>query len=231
MIGASRRRILLFLCGMASLAVCGCADIELPYWVPFQGPPSDQMPGVVPPRERVEKLKKLSEAASAATPEERKRVSEQLAASIPTETDPLIRLEIIRTLGRYPGPAADRILKAALSDSEAHVRTVACEAWGKRTDADAVALLAEALRADADADVRLAAAKALGETKNAAAVAPLGEALADPDPAMQYRAMLSLKQTSGKDLGDSVERWQQYVKGELKDAPTPSLAERFRSLF
>jgi HEAT repeat protein len=91
--------------------------------------------------------------------------------------------------------------------------------------------LAEALRNDVDGDVRLAAAGALGETKNPAAVAPLGEALADPDPAMQYRAVLSLKQTAGKDLGNSVERWQQYVKGELPAEPTPSLADRFRRLF
>ena len=144
-----------------------------------------------------------------------------MAASIRTEKDPLIRLEIIRTLGRYPGPAADAILKAALSDPEARVRVAACEAWGKRNDAQAVALLSEALRSDVDADVRLAAAKALGETKNPAAVAALGEALTDSDPAMQYRAVLSLKQATGKDLGNSVERWQQYVKGERPEEPDP----------
>ena len=221
MIGASSRRVLLMLCGLASLAAAGCADMELPSWVPFQGPASDKMAGVVPPRERIEKLKKLSEAAATATPEQRQQVSEQLAASIRTEKDPLIRLEIIRTLGRYPGPAADAILKAALNDSDVHVRVVACEAWGKRNDAQAVSLLAEALRSDVDADVRLAAAKALGETKNPAAVAPLGEALSDSDPAMQYRAVLSLKQATGKDLGDSVQRWQQYVKGEQSRRADP----------
>jgi hypothetical protein len=39
-----------------------------------------------------------------------------------------------------------------------------------------------------------------------------------------------LKQASGKDLGDSVERWQQYVKGE-QSAPAPTLAERIRQWF
>jgi hypothetical protein len=57
----------------------------------------------------------------------------------------------------------------------------------------------------------------------------LGEALADTDPAMQYRAVLSLKQITGKDLGDDVHRWQQYVKGELPEEP--SWAERIRRLF
>jgi len=219
------------LCGLLSLAVAGCADLEFPSWVPFQGPASDTLPGVVPPSERIEKLKKLSDAAALASPDQKRQVSEQLAASIKTEKDPLIRLAIIRTLGRYPGPAADVILKAALSDAEAHVREAACEAWGKRNDDQAVALLSEALRSDVEADVRLAAAKALGETKNPAAVAALGEALSDTDPAMQYRAVLSLQEATGKDFGESVERWQQYVKGELKDDPTPSLAERFRRMF
>ena len=99
---------------------------------------STSLAGVVSPRERVAQLKKLSETAASATPAQRQQVSDQLSASFRREKDPLIRLEIIRTLGHYPGPAADAILKAALSDSEARNRAVACEAWGKRNDAGAV---------------------------------------------------------------------------------------------
>jgi HEAT repeat protein len=231
MIGARGRWFFLMFCGLASLAAGGCADMELPSWVPFQGPTSDQVPGVVAPRERIEKLKKLAEASGSATPEQRQQVSEQLAASIKTEKDALMRLEIIRTLGRYPGPAADAILKAALNDSESRVRIAACEAWGKRHDDQAVALLGETLRSDVDADVRMAAATALGATKNPKASEPLGEALSDRDPAMQYRAVVSLEQATGKDLGGNIQRWQQYVKGELPADQTPSMAERFRKVF
>ena len=219
------------LCGLTAMAVSGCADFEFPSWVPFQGPASDTMAGVVSPRERISQLKKLSETAASATPAQRQQVSEQLAASIRTEKDPLIRLEIIRTLGHYPGPTADIILKAALSDSESRIRVVACEGWGRRNDAQAVALLSEALRSDVDADVRLAAAEALGATKNPAAVAALGEALSDSDPAMQYRAVLSLQQATGKDFGTSVERWQQYVKQQRPQGAESSLANRDRSIF
>jgi HEAT repeat protein len=219
------------LCGLAAMTAGGCADFEFPAWVPFQGPSSDTMPGVVSPRERVEQLRKLSETAASATPAQRQQVSDQLATAIRTEKDPLLRLEIIRTLGHYPGPAADAILKAALSDSEAHIRAVACEAWGKRNDAQAVALLSDSLRSDADADVRIAAAKALGETKNPAAVAALGDALNDGDPAMQYRAVLSLRETTGKDFGESVERWQQYVKQNRPAGSGPALADRDRGLY
>jgi len=231
MTGASGRRILFLLCGLAAITAAGCADMDiLPNWVPFQSPASDKLPGVVTPAERITELRKLSEKAAKSGAEEKQRISQQLAESIRTEKDPLIRMEIIRALGRYPGPAADAILKAALSDADTHVRVVACEAWGKRGDAQAVTLLSETLRSDVSADVRLAAAKALGETKNADAVAALGESLNDSDPAMQYRAVLSLRQVTGKDLGNDVNRWQQYVKGELPE-PTPSLAEQIRRLF
>ena len=58
----------------------------------------------------------------------------------------------------------------------------------------------------------------------------LGEALADADPAMQYRAVLSLKQATGKDLGNSVDRWQQYVKGEQPASRPRRWAERILQL-
>lgn len=204
----------------------GCAELEiLPSWVPFQGPASDSMPGVTPPAERIAQFKKLSEQANSCDAEQRLKISEQLAAAIRQETDPLIRVEIIRTLGRYPGPAANRILQTALSDADPQVRIAACEAWGRRSDPKAVELLAETLRGDVNIDVRLAAAKALGETRHPGAVAPLGEALDDADPALQYRAVLALQKATGKNLGVDVYRWRQYVRGELKET-TPSLAER-----
>ena len=231
MSAASGRRMLLLLCGLMAATVAGCADLDiLPTWFPFQGPTSDTLPGVVTPAQRIAELRKLSEASVSATAEEKVRLSQQLADSIRTEKDPLIRVEIIRALGRYPGPAADAILKAALADADTHVRIAACEAWGKRGDAAATKILSDTLRGDVEADVRLAAAKALGEGKNQQAVAALGEALNDADPAMQYRAMLSLQQITGKDLGSDLSRWQQYVKSG-PPAPNPSLTERMHSLF
>ena len=229
--GASGPRILLWLCGLMVMTAVGCADLDiLPSWMPFQGPAADHLPGVATPAERIVELKKLADKSSHSSVEEKQRISQQLAEAIRTEKDPLIRTEIIRTLGGYPSPAADAILKAALSDADTHVRVAACEAWGHRGDAAASTILSEALRSDVDGDVRLAAAKALGDTKGAEAVAALGEALGDADPAMQYRAVLSLQRVTGKDLGNDVNRWQQYVKGELPE-PTPSLAERIRRPF
>jgi HEAT repeat protein len=198
--------------------------------MPFQGPRSDKVPGVVTPSERMTELKKLREASATVSPNDRARISQQLCDSIKTEKDPLIRLEIIRTLGKYPGSESDVILKAALADENAHIREVACEAWGRRRDAESIKLLAEAMRSDVESDVRLAAAKALGETKSPEAVQILGEALADTDPAMQYRAVMSLKEVTGKDFGNDVDRWQAYVKGETPK-PQPSWAQRMFSWY
>jgi len=215
----------------AIVPAMGCSDLDiLPSWMPFQSPASDTMPGVTSPAERIAQLRKLSEQAHTYDAEQRQKISEQLAAAIRQEKDSLIRVEIIRTLGRYPGPAADGILRAALNDADPQVRIAACEAWGRRSDAQAVALLAETLRGDVNIDVRLAAAKALGETRHPAAVAPLGEALDDADPALQYRAVLALQKASGKNLGVDVYRWRQYVKGELKET-SPTLADRLKQWF
>jgi len=225
------RMALILACGLWIATACGCADMDiLPYWFPFQGPPSDRVEGVKPPAERITEVQKLSEKAAQADPREKQRISRRLAASIQSEKDPLVRVAIIRALGDYPGPEAEAILKAALADSDVFVRKAACESWGRIGNAQAVTLLSDTLRGDVDPDVRLAAAKALGQSKNPAAATALGEALSDADPAMQYRAALSLDQVTGKNFGGSVTRWQRHLRGEPPEPPA-SLAERFRQMF
>ena len=216
--------------GISALLLPGCAD--MPAWVPFQGPRSDDLPGVVTPAAKIAQLKKLSAEAAKTDQESRHRVVGQLVTAIRSETDSLIRAEIIRTLGDYPDPAADPVLKAAINDPDADVRIAACEAWGKRGNAQAAELLAPILSSDVSPDVRLAAARALGKIKDPRAVAALGEALTDSDPAMQYRAVLSLKQITGQDLGNNVDRWRQYVKeGHPLPAQPTSMADRLKKMF
>jgi HEAT repeat protein len=224
------RQILTLALGILALLLPGCAD--MPAWVPFQSPRSDDLPGVVTPAAKIAQLKNLSSEAAKSDQETRHRVVGQLVTAIRSETDPLIRVEIIRTLGDYPDPVADSVLKAALNDPDADVRIAACEAWGKRGDAQAAALLAPLLTTDVNQDVRLAAARALGKNKDPQAIAALGDALSDSDPAMQYRAVLSLKEITGQDLGNNVDRWRQYVKeGHTQPAQSASMAERLKKMF
>jgi HEAT repeat protein len=209
----------------------GCAD--LPTWVPFNGPVSDEIPGLVTPARKIKQLRRLAQAGPESTPQEQQATVEHLTQMIRYEGDPLVRAEIIRTAGEYPIPQAAPLLKAALQDPDADARVAACDAWGKRgDDPQAADLLAGVLRSDKDHDVRLAAARALGSTRTPQAVAALGEALAETDPAMQYRAMMSLKQVTGEDLGNNVDRWQQYVKeGHAQPAKPSWLAEQKKKLF
>ena len=222
------RRFLILLSGISIAAVFGCAD--MPTWVPFQGPTSDHVEGVVAPYERVAELRELASKADKHSPAEKEKIAQQLAQSIRQERDSLIRTEIIGALAHFPGPTADAILKAGLNDTDPQVRIAACEYWGKRNSEQSVAMLGESLRGDVDVDVRLAAVNALGATRNQAAADSLGEALEDADPAIQYRAALALEHVTGKDFDGNVQRWRQYVKGEVPE-PQPSLADHFRRLF
>jgi HEAT repeat protein len=231
----SKRHLMLLACFAALTAAvfAGCANSGgLASWGPWQKSADEEIPGVVAPHKRIETLREMAKKARWADAQEKQQVSAELAAAIRVEEDPLIRAEIVRTLGQYGSAEGDAMLRAALEDPDADVRVAACEAWGQRGNAEAATLLGGVLSADVDKDVRLAAARALGHTKHPTAVAALGEMLEDSDPAMQVRAVKSLRKITGEDLGNDVNRWRQYVKGQLPQPDNPtSIAERFRRLF
>jgi HEAT repeat protein len=161
-----------------------------------------------------------------------------------SEQDPLVRIEIMRTLAGIPTETAAAVLRAGMKDSDPEVRVAVCQAWGKRAapkklttesmsdrnDAEAAArILSEALAGDTNVDVRLAAARALGNVKNdPRAIGALGLALKDRDPALQVRAIASLKEISNKDFGNDVGKWQQYVDSVAPPSPQQpkAVAER-----
>ncbi len=222
---------------LLTLVGAGCANSGGPSGnlfgsLPFRGDAAnDDLPDVPSPGDRIESLRELAQEARRTGAAQKQQTARELAQAIRTEEDPLIRTEIIRTLGAYPCETSDLVLRSAFGDPDTEVRVTACEVWGRRGDAEAARLLAGALDGDVDTDVRLAAARALGASKDPVAVAALGRALEDRDPAMQYRAVLSLRKSTGKTFGYDVNRWRQYVAGEVPE-PTgsPSLAERLRGM-
>jgi HEAT repeat protein len=219
-----------FVAVLALSVLSGCS--ELPTWVPFTKETPDRLPGVPTPAEKLAALRKLVKDAPSRNAEEKQRVVHDLTKALPKELDPMIRAEIITTLAHYPHPETDRVLQAAIRDSDVDVRITACRAWAIRGGPEATKTLATMLSSDADKDVRLAAAKSLGQSKDAAAVAALGGALDDPDPAMQYVAVGSLRSSTGKDFGNDVNQWRQYVKGETPKPDRPiSVAEQLRKMF
>jgi HEAT repeat protein len=178
-------------------------------------------------------LKKLRLDAPESSPEFKRQVVEYLTKWISTpEGDAGIRREIVLTVGEYPIPSAEPLLKAALQDPDPDVRIVACESWGKMPNATAAELMVGMLKNDENQDVRLAAARSLGQTKDQRAIAALGDVLTEQDPAMQRRAVVSLQNITGQDLGNNVDRWQKYVKEENpKPAEPTSIADTLKKMF
>jgi HEAT repeat protein len=123
------------------------------------------------------------------------------------------------------------VLQAALGDTEVDVRVAACHAWGQRKGPEAVEHLTRVIASDTNIDVRLAATRALGETRERGAIAPLAEALVDADPAMQHRAVESLRSVTGEDFGSDVNAWRQYAQSGHADVAPTGLAQRMRKLF
>jgi HEAT repeat protein len=225
------KRPLALLLGLLLCAAVGCAGSrdQSSFW-PWQekkkGPP-----GMVSPTEQLAMLHELAQKSESRTAQQKQQVAGLLLSMLAKEQDPLLRAEIVRTLRKFPTPESLVAVQGALKDSEADVRVAACEALGRMGGPQAVGGLSEALRGDVDVDVRMAAARALGETRDPASLVALGSALDDKDPAMQYQAVASLKNVTGKDLGNDVRRWQQFVKGELPEpAPPVSIAERMRHM-
>lgn len=235
------------------LGLGGCAELDLapsgPIF-PWEKAKTDVVPGLASPADRIAVVRKLRQKAAWAKPAEQERISGELAAAFADEADPLIRAEIVRAAGGYRTATAASVLRTAVNDSDSDVRVGACEGWGKRGGPEAVEILSSTLASDVDSDVRLAAARALGQTgdhtpkpleyggfvwglgADPRAVAALGKILDDRDPAMQYVAVQSLRNVTGKDFDGDVDRWRQYVRGETPGPKKPvSIAERIRGMF
>ena len=151
---------------------------------------------------------------------------------VETHPSAFLRTAAVETLGGLRVPESDEGLRIALKDADSSVRITACQAWGKRRNRESIERLAETLGSDTDVDVRIAAARELGRFSDPVAYQALSLALEDDDPALQYRAVESLKLGSGKNYGNDFSAWQKFAQGQDPGPEyVPSLAERVRQLF
>lgn len=181
---------------------------------------------------RLAELKSLQANASRLSPDERQGFAQQLVELVQNDPHPFLRAEAVKAMAKLSTPAVLPGLRAAAADTDPLVRAAACRAWGGVGDAEALHVLGDLATRDADVDVRVAATGELGRFRDQAAVQALGLVLNDNDPAVQYQAVKSLKSATGRDLGDSVAVWRDYVAGRAPlPERSPSLVERFRSLF
>jgi len=215
----------------------GCASWQVPFTMPNPfGQESEQAA-----RER-ERYGSTADQRIAALREEvrqaqdwpadrRETFTADLARRMLEEHDPRVRCAILDAAAGFDTPAAVAICRGALEDPESRVRMAACSAWRRKGGPQAVELLAACLQSDREIDVRLRALRELGGTRNEQAIPVLARALEDPDPAIQYRAVAALKEVSGRDLGDDVNRWREWAADPEGSAAEWSIAEGFRSLF
>ena len=227
----NRQRLRLGLIGLILAAQSGCANGPLSDFAglsPFTresdaggryGPtPGQQVLAIQEVGERAADMERAQQAQAAA----------DLAQRLLNEPDPLLREHLVTALAPLQVPAASEALKHALKDKDRHVRLRAVEAWAQRPGADAIPVLAEALASDTDFDVRMAATRTLGRYRDPSAVRPLSVALEDGDPALQYRAVESLRNITDRDFGPDIDAWRRFARGDVIESPRqPSLVNRW----
>lgn len=224
-----RKFLLLLVLGVLTGCLPGCSTWDIRSLSPWHSSRGAEDANIVTPANRMARLREMAARAPSSSQMQREEMAKDLAKAIDLERDPLIRCEMLRTLAVCATPTADAVLLRSLKDDTAAVRVVACDMLGRRGGSQAAHALAETLGGDVDLDVRLAAARALGQTGERSAVDPLGQALAESDPALQYQAVDSLRNLTGEDFGNDVDRWQSYVRGEPVPGAEPvSIAERLQ---
>lgn len=181
--------------------------------------------------DRIAQLDKWRDEAAAMSPDDQRDKVGQLTDMIRNEQNSQLVVRAVLALSAFPGDDATAGLKLAAEHQQPEVRRAACLAWAKRNSPETVEVLSGILGGDTDLDVRIAAARALGAYPDARSIQALGLALDDTDPALQRRAVESLKQVTDKDLGENVSAWREYVaSGQATPTETVSFAERMRRL-
>jgi HEAT repeat protein len=230
--GTRAHSSLVLLACLAALALAGCAGSGSrsgPPGLALFGKPQPSGPRIETAADRIKALGESAKRIDGMPPDEQQRLAAELSQKLASEPEPLVRGHILRTLAVLDAPAAEPPMRAAMHDPDPDVRVACCDAWARRGGPQALDVLAEAVRSDADNDVRLAAARALGDLNDPQAVAALAPVLEDENPALQYRAVQSLKRVTGENFGNDVNAWRQYVQGERPQ--TPSFATRLRQWF
>ncbi len=231
-------KFLLLFCVLLS----GCA-VDSPFLAKFPGfsARSDQIPGLMPARERLEIIRKKGEYGKKATDQEKSILIAQLMLEYETAPSHHLKREAVDALGKISHPDQFTCLKEVLADSDPQIRISALEAIGQEMYRDGreqlVPLFIDIAKTDTDKDVRVLAMQRLGKIgKNLWADAKqdgysaahksqifvtLANALEDKQTIIRYEAMQQLKQMTGMDYGNDINRWLEYVQYQNGEIATP----------
>jgi len=174
-------------------------------------------------------IRKLESEAARMPPAEQRRTADELTRLIQEDKHVVLRTAAVRSLGAFPLELAKRGILLAAADPDARLRAEACTSLRKLGDAESIGLLVALVENDSELDVRIAATRALSGAQDPRAFQALGLALDDTDPALQYRAMQSLGESSGRAYGNNVALWKAWMRGENPEEPRTELADTVRS--
>lgn len=221
-----------------SLFVTGCADGPFPAlaklnpWLRREWDADEKY--ALTFHTKLAEINQLAQRAKSASGEEQDRIAQMMAERLQTERNTLLRQALTRGLGSCPNTVAFQALSIQVGDLDADVRIAACQAFGQLKSPEAAGALANVVKIDKQFDVRMAATRELANfPPSEPAVRALGIALDDSNPALQYRAVQSLKAITHRDLGDNVAAWREFVNSGDAFSPqgTPSLVERVKNWF
>ncbi len=187
---------------------------------------TDNVPGVTPPRQKVDEIRRLGQRMARAGQPERQQIARELIEAYQKEDDPNIRWEIFRVFGGMKSPEGEALLQLALQDSDPDLRSAACERLGWWQTPDAAERLGHVIRQDDSPAVRLTAIRALGRLKDPGVLPILAELLEHRDPSFQYQAMLALKQVTGQKLGWDAAKWREYLITHYQVSTPSEIAAR-----
>jgi HEAT repeat protein len=240
-------KMLLLVLGGTSVLLSGCA-VENQYLakLPLFEAKSDVIPGLDSPHQRKKTIQEKGTKGATASESEREILVAQLVHEYQTCPDPNMRREAVDALAKIPHPDRDRHLQGILrQDDNPFVRLSALEALGKTFSGrqeDLIATLIDRIKTDQDKDVRLRSVRILGQIApkdtrdemNRTVVFELGNLLQDKIPAVRYETMQSLQKVTGKDYGNDINRWLQYIRyinGEVPNLPPErTLSEKMPSV-
>ena len=217
-------------CLWAMLATVGCgigAGVRVADRPAAPAHPLVTVQSSLDPQARVKALETLRTDALRLPPTDQTQIATGLAEVIQSEKDPYMRVEIVRTLGAFPGAAATQALARCGDDESKEVRIACCQVWGDRHEPAAREGLARVVAEDSSLDVRLAAVRGLANHPGQESEQALAVALNDKDPALQYRAVRSLQKLTGRRLGNDVALWRDMLNSGTPAPRSESIAERF----
>jgi len=167
---------------------------------------------------RAEELKTLLAQIDSMSPAEQERWLGELDKIMEHDNSAYMRGLAIRAAGRAGVAESISVIEKGLEDDDFKVRMVAASALAGRQEPRAVELLAKTVNSESNKDVRLAAIKSLGTHRGQTVTETLKLALQEPELAYRYAAIASLKDVTGKDLGNESAVWVAMLEGESSEA-------------